>query len=398
MNYHKCDSCGKVCGRVKNHICKKCKKAFCRKMDLKNHNTIVHKGGTLHECKFCKKKFDKLNFLKYHINVIHFGETDPTSPATGSEPAPEVEGKFTCSMCEQTFGQYSEFKNHMLYVHKTPKNFQCSECDEAFCHKIDLKNHMLYIHKSPKNWKCIYCDDVFCFRSGIRIHMAKFHEGMESHKCKCAICDKFVPVNRFTHHIKIYHDDSKEDLKCEICGKIYGNSSELKYHIMKSHIDPLDIENQIEVPKETLDNDYELEPELSRDSSVEEERPLMVQEVMGSIPGYGKIVRQVMGSIPDKKMEIKENKPQIQCLYCPETFEYFSDFTNHMKVIHECMENMGKCKCGICLEVLYIINLKNHLKEYHKVTFNNETQTVEEIPDKSLNDIHGESTQTLFSA
>ena len=127
-------------------------------------------------------------------------------------------------------------------------------CDEILPGNNTLKNHMLFVHKSPKNFKCIYCGELFCLRSEYKDHMFKDHEGLKFKKCKCAICDKIVSVNNLRHHIKVLHEGLK-DYKCHICDMDFAHASGLKNHMSHNHKDQLNIYEAKKVyPEDTNDD------------------------------------------------------------------------------------------------------------------------------------------------
>ena len=84
----------------------------------------------------------------------------------------------TCDICEKTFGNKNNLKQHRRNVHKIPPYFRPMECDE--CHFIGLSvalinDHFHEKHQSKLEKMCVYCGIGFDNSQKFYIHLETKH-------------------------------------------------------------------------------------------------------------------------------------------------------------------------------------------------------------------------------
>ena len=84
----------------------------------------------------------------------------------------------TCDICEKTFGNKNNLKQHRRNVHKIPPYFRPMECDE--CHFVALSvalinDHFHKKHQSKLEKMCVYCGIGFDNSQKFYIHLETKH-------------------------------------------------------------------------------------------------------------------------------------------------------------------------------------------------------------------------------
>ncbi|KAI5634844.1 zinc finger, c2H2 type domain-containing protein [Phthorimaea operculella] len=141
----------RVHARIKNEICRFCKKAFSDRGNLVNHERI-HTGIKPYECNYCGKCFSDPSALKRHIRT-HTGDkiyACPECPMRFSDASGLIVHKLRhagikkhkCDICHQSFLQVSVLRKHVEIVHMGVRKFECHYCGRKFTAKIYLKDHI----------------------------------------------------------------------------------------------------------------------------------------------------------------------------------------------------------------------------------------------------------------
>ncbi|CAH1635333.1 unnamed protein product [Spodoptera littoralis] len=131
-----------------------CNKAYTNKSHLDRHMNSVHlpqEKDVVYSCSQCMKPFANRQNLKRHINTVHAVQ-------------------FTCDLCKMTYKKKNQLTAHM-YQHTGIKAFKCDICTESFVSLYLKKRHMRY----HKTYKCEDCDLVFNHWSKYQKHKKSKH-------------------------------------------------------------------------------------------------------------------------------------------------------------------------------------------------------------------------------
>ena len=115
------------------------------------------------------------------------------------------------------------------------KNIKCPNCDKIFNFDSDLEVHMKRIHLKIRDHKCEVCEKMYTNTSALNLHKT-------IHKAKsfpCYICDfKAYRKQGMISHIELVHlGISPKPYFCQECGKSFA----LKDH-KRIHMDPSNLE------------------------------------------------------------------------------------------------------------------------------------------------------------
>ena len=126
-------------------------------------------------------------------------------------------------------------KDKVKKIRQKVKEHPCLKCNEIFPSRRKMREHILTNHAGDglKDVRCNLCGKNFYDSSGLKIHLANVH-GAEK-KFKCDRCDKtFAQRCHLRVHISTVHEGQKK-YKCEECGKAYTEPRNLKIHIESKH-------------------------------------------------------------------------------------------------------------------------------------------------------------------
>ncbi|XP_012946434.1 uncharacterized protein LOC101864590 [Aplysia californica] len=205
----------------------------------------------------CDKSFRRRDKLEIHVRS-HTGERPFVCT---------VEGCFKSYVRGQHLTRHLE-RAHCSEEEKARQRVQCQHCDTELANSSCLYYHMKRFHTAldvAKNYKCPEegCGEVFHKKKHLVSHRLT-HTGalslaLRCYKCPVEGCDRtFVFPNRLTHHLKVHkgypcdvegcdqvltnwtalrkHKSEAHVLenKCQICGKIFKQKSNLNQHL-KTH-------------------------------------------------------------------------------------------------------------------------------------------------------------------
>ena len=224
-------------------------------------------------CSICKKSFAKAASLSKHVEIHHSRK----EPKTTLKQPKVIKNTKTIQADVEKETKPNEIKEfdkiqkvYEAEKHKdnakehynencTPKNSNQSvskEMEEKENHSDKTVHQKIWHNFEPKDWrtkqpgkvtplKCSICNLTFhSFQSKFDLmrHIANVHERKNPIKeniefqgpnqFKCKICDaKFFAIGGMNQHMsKIHKVESTFNFKCNICGEVYKNNTDLKIH------------------------------------------------------------------------------------------------------------------------------------------------------------------------
>ncbi|XP_048354685.1 zinc finger and BTB domain-containing protein 41 [Sphaerodactylus townsendi] len=204
--------------------CPKCDKTFDRAGKYESH-TRVHTGEKPFECDVCHQRYSTKSNLtvhrKKHNNEIEFHKKE-----------------HKCSYCNKLHATKKTLLKHVKRFHpenaqeffsikkKKSEGWKCDICSKSFTRRPHLEEHMI-LHTQNKPFKCSYCEEHFKSRFARLKHQEKFHLG----PFPCDICGRqFNDTGNLKRHIECTHG-GKRKWTCFICGKSVRERTTLKEHL-----------------------------------------------------------------------------------------------------------------------------------------------------------------------
>ncbi|XP_060088343.1 zinc finger and BTB domain-containing protein 41 [Heteronotia binoei] len=204
--------------------CPKCDKTFDRAGKYESH-TRVHTGEKPFECDICHQRYSTKSNLtvhrKKHNNEVEFHKKE-----------------HKCEYCNKLHATKKTLVKHVKRFHpenaqeffsikkKKSEGWKCDICSKSFTRRPHLEEHMI-LHTQNKPFKCTYCEEHFKSRFARLKHQEKFHLG----PFPCDICGRqFNDTGNLKRHIECTHG-GKRKWTCFICGKSVRERTTLKEHL-----------------------------------------------------------------------------------------------------------------------------------------------------------------------
>ncbi|XP_042321482.1 zinc finger and BTB domain-containing protein 41 [Sceloporus undulatus] len=204
--------------------CPKCDKVFDRAGKFESH-ARVHTGEKPFECDICHQRYSTKSNLtvhrKKHNNEMEFHKKE-----------------HKCSYCSKLHATKKTLMKHVKRYHpeniqeflsikkKKSEGWKCDICNKSFTRRPHLEEHMI-LHTQDKPFKCTYCEEHFKSRFARLKHQEKFHLG----PFPCDICGRqFNDTGNLKRHIECTHG-GKRKWTCFICGKSVRERTTLKEHL-----------------------------------------------------------------------------------------------------------------------------------------------------------------------
>ncbi|XP_044288302.1 zinc finger and BTB domain-containing protein 41 [Varanus komodoensis] len=204
--------------------CPKCDKTFDRAGKFESH-ARVHTGEKPFECDICHQHYSTKSNLtvhrKNHNNEIEFHKKEHKCPFCNKLHA----AKKTLIKHVKRF--HPENGQEFLSIKKKKsEGWKCDICNKSFTRRPHLEEHMI-LHTQDKPFKCTYCEEYFKSRFARLKHQEKFHLG----PFPCDICGRqFNDTGNLKRHIECTHG-GKRKWTCFICGKSVRERTTLKEHL-----------------------------------------------------------------------------------------------------------------------------------------------------------------------
>ncbi|XP_062991136.1 zinc finger and BTB domain-containing protein 41 [Elgaria multicarinata webbii] len=204
--------------------CPKCDKTFDRAGKFESH-ARVHTGEKPFECDICHQRYSTKSNLtvhrKNHNNEIEFHKKEHKCPYCNKLHATKK------TLIKHVKRFHPENVQEFLSIKKKKsEGWKCDICNKSFTRRPHLEEHMI-LHTQDKPFKCTYCEEHFKSRFARLKHQEKFHLG----PFPCDICGRqFNDTGNLKRHIECTHG-GKRKWTCFICGKSVRERTTLKEHL-----------------------------------------------------------------------------------------------------------------------------------------------------------------------
>lgn len=226
---------------------------------------------------------------------------------------------YKCSMCPRTFKFYRTFRCHEI-VHSKAEIFTCHLCKRVFARETNLASHL-------------------------ELHQKKAAMGIS--EVQERMRDKQLGVSRLKTSV---------ELKCETCGKVCDDILSLKFHVKEIHNEEL-----VDACK-FCDKRFNSEGLLQKHMLVHMGPFFCCDKVFHERNQY---ISHLQGSHPTKL---------YTCSVCSKVMISKSDFTSHVKYVHEddsvevrqsLLDSLYDAECIECGKKMMKNQLVWHMKDVH---------------------------------
>ena len=223
------------------------KEGECKFCEIKKSNDSISKDRLFQflkfnktnkfQCYFCDFTTQKRGCIFKHIKSIHKNEIIASSNSMIEDKhdcrkseCKELYGvfegkKFWCTICKKldSLSQLSTKKIQKSKIkEKTINKELCTECGVSV---TNLKQHLDNVHNGEKQI-CPQCGKELKNLHSLKEHLKTAHD-----KLTCTICGKMYGAKPMKRHIRSAHTaNDQKKFKCEVCGKGFSYSHDLKDH------------------------------------------------------------------------------------------------------------------------------------------------------------------------
>ncbi|GFT00348.1 ras-responsive element-binding protein 1 [Nephila pilipes] len=181
------------------------------------------------------------------------------------EPALEINGMFSCKICDKKFKVKTALKRHKKMDHeKRGSNYSCNQCQYACVDKSTLVRHSR-THNGERPFQCGICKYAFTTKANCERHVKKKHKksakadirsaiaynpnmsyrggqdsstaDIGSSETKCKYCGNDFKYNRvLRHHLRSLHNScSRKPFSCKVCNYGFSTKNNCIRHVLKQH-------------------------------------------------------------------------------------------------------------------------------------------------------------------
>ena len=349
------------------------------------------------ECKYCLRPFNSLNNLYQHMYEMHH---IPINKNEENLPS-NLEKEYECKHCNKKYDNLNSINQHLKTAHHINDNLNENE--------IQKSNHIKYLTKDLDDYfYCDTCGQVFNYRPNLINHLKEIHNIYKTNnnnntKISYKSDDEgnYDSIKRKLNENE--YDNNKNNNKykginysngkyqCNYCKKSYLNNEKCENHIKRHHYYP----------------DYHPKNPTTIMQGIKQKKGQYECDYCNKIYNYyNDCVKHIYRHHLNDNNKIEEipknlikgclfNNGKFECNYCNKIYIHYNDCEKHIMKHHSNNDNnifgntnnfsgnsnFSRVKrsdiynCFFCKQILKskIIYL-NHLKDYHKIEFDDNYQ------------------------
>ena len=202
--------------------CPDCQLKFVSNNSLLYHQLRVHYVNDSLYCRLCEVTFKNSTGLLSHLKK-HKDELELFRRTSEVEEKP-----FTCGTCDESYVSQVSLQYHSRKVH----SMKIKEKEIKKSKKIKVR-----VKDISKAKKCFFCDEILDNRFELNRHCwdvhAKRDEDIGGKKLKCMVCSKPVKRSKLWEH-RLIHGEARK-YSCRLCYKKFKQNTVLISHLKNIH-------------------------------------------------------------------------------------------------------------------------------------------------------------------
>ena len=246
-------------------------------------------------------------------------------------------------------------------------NFPCDVCQKPFNRLSNMKRHIELIHEKPHS----KMTDEYNSTTKEKNNSSSQNNNSNN---SCEICGKsFSNSTNLKVHQNVIHKGLKEYI-CNLCRKAFGTQSDLKRHTKLIHKDDNNSSNK---------HDYYKGSEKKHFGNMEDNEDILEKDDDFKAFDLSDIIKCEVKEeeneelIDDDILSDNKKLEEFCCNFCAKVFSRQSNLKRHVDSIHKGIKNYH---CELCqMKFTALQNLQNHMKHIHDISYYKPKTKLEEI-------------------